>query len=296
MDVDTIIKEALAYAKKHEIDVMLIDTAGRLSMDEALLDELKRIKKMTSPTEILLTIDAMTGQDAAQTAKNFHDAIHATGVLLTKLDGDTRGGAALSVSSVANIPIKFQASGEKIETLEVFHPDRMASRILGMGDVMSLVEKASEAVSEDDAKDLMSKIQNNTFNYQDLKKQFKMIQRMGSIQKVVGLIPGLGKKASQVDDAPLKEMSVIIDSMTLQERKNPSLIDQSSKRRERLARGSGLSVAAVNRLRDAFNKQKMMMKQMMSMDPSDMTNFKPQHIQQPKMKKGKGKHKGRFKY
>lgn len=296
MDVDTIIKEALIYAKKHEIDVMLIDTAGRLSIDEALLDELKRIKKMTSPTEILLTIDAMTGQDAAQTAKNFHEAIHATGVLLTKLDGDTRGGAALSVSSVANIPIKFQASGEKIETLEVFHPDRMASRILGMGDVMSLVEKASEAVSEDDAKDLMSKIQNNTFDYQDLKKQFKMIHRMGSIQKVVGFIPGLGKKASQVDDTPLKEMSVIIDSMTLQERKNPSLIDQSSKRRERLARGSGLSVAAVNRLRDAFNKQKMMMKQMMSMDPSDMTKFKPQHMQQPKLKKGKGKHKGRFKY
>jgi signal recognition particle subunit SRP54 len=296
INVDIIIKEALLYAKKHEVDVMLIDTAGRLSIDESLLDELKRIKKMTSPTEILLTIDAMTGQDAAQTAKNFHDAIHATGVLLTKLDGDTRGGAALSVSSVANIPIKFQATGEKIETLEVFHPDRMASRILGMGDVMSLVEKASEAVSEDDAKDLISKIQNNTFNYQDLKKQFKMIQRMGSIQKVVGLIPGLGKQASQVDDAPLKEMSVIIDSMTLQERKNPSLIDQSSKRRERLAKGSGLSVAAVNRLRDAFNKQKMMMKQMMSMDPSDMNTFKPHHIQQPKIKKGKGKHKGRFKY
>ena len=295
-DVDTIIKEALVYAKTHAFDVMLIDTAGRLSIDEMLLDELKRIKTLTSPSEILLTIDAMTGQDAANIAKNFHEAIVATGVLLTKLDGDTRGGAALSVSSVAQIPIKFQASGEKIEMLEVFHPDRMASRILGMGDVMSLVEKASEAVSEDDAKNLMSKIQNNTFNYNDLKKQFKMIQRMGSIQKVVGLIPGLGKQASQVDDKPLKEMGIIIDSMTLKERKDPTLIDQSSKRRERIAKGSGLSVAAVNRLRDAFNKQKMMMKQMMSMDPSQLNNFKPQQMQQPKMKKGKGKNKGRFKY
>ena len=295
-DVDLIVKEALEYAKMNTYDVMLIDTAGRLSIDEVLLDELKRIKAITSPTEILLTIDAMTGQDAANTAKNFHDAIQATGVLLTKLDGDTRGGAALSVSSVANIPIKFQASGEKIEILEVFHPDRMASRILGMGDVMSLVEKASEAVSEDDAKNLMTKIQNNTFNYNDLKKQFKMIQKMGSIQKVIGLIPGLGKQASQVDDKPIKEMSIIIDSMTLKERKDPTLIDQSSKRRERLARGSGLSVAAVNRLRDAFNKQKTMMKQMMSMDPSQLQQFKPQHMQQPKVKKGKGKHKGRFKY
>ncbi len=294
--VDVIVHEALEYAKMNHYDVMLIDTAGRLSIDEVLLDELKRIKAMTSPTEILLTIDAMTGQDAANTAKNFHDAIKATGVLLTKLDGDTRGGAALSVSSVANIPIKFQASGEKIETLEVFHPDRMASRILGMGDVMSLVEKASEAVSEDDAKNLMTKIQNNTFNYNDLKKQFKMIQRMGSIQKVIGLIPGLGKQASQVDEKPIKEMSIIIDSMTLKERKDPTLIDQSSKRRERLARGSGLSVAAVNRLRDAFNKQKTMMKQMMSMDPSQLQQFKPQHMQQPKVKKGKGKNKGRFKY
>ena len=161
---------------------------------------------------------------------------------------------------------------------------------------MSLVEKASESVSEDDAKDLMSKIQNNTFNYNDLKKQFKMIQRMGSIQKVVGLIPGLGKQASQVDDKPIKEMGIIIDSMTLKERKDPALIDQSSKRRERIAKGSGLSVAAVNRLRDAFNKQKMMMKQMMSMDTSQLNNFKPQQMQQPKMKKGKGKNKGQFKY
>lgn len=294
--VDLIIKEALLYAKEHAFDVMLIDTAGRLSIDQELLDELKRIKTLTSPSEILLTVDAMTGQDAANTAKNFHEAIVATGVILTKLDGDTRGGAALSVSSVAQIPIKFQASGEKIETLEVFHPDRMASRILGMGDVMSLVEKASEAVSEDDAKNLMTKIQNNTFNYNDLKKQFKMIQRMGSIQKVVGLIPGLGKQSANVDDKPIKEMGIIIDSMTLKERKDPALIEQSSKRRERIARGSGLSVAAVNRLRDAFHKQKMMMKQMMSMDPSQLHNFKPQHMQQPKIKKGKGKHKGRFKY
>ena len=296
MDVYVIVKEALIYAKAHHYDVVLIDTAGRLSIDTALLDELKMIKEMTSPTEILLTVDAMTGQDAAITAKNFHEHIQATGAILTKLDGDTRGGAALSISSVASIPIKFQASGEKIEILEVFHPDRMASRILGMGDVMSLVEKASEAASEDDAKDLMTKIQNNTFNYIDLKKQFKMIKRMGSIQKVMGLIPGLSKQAAQVDDKPLKEMSVLIDSMTIKERKEPSLIDQSSKRRERIARGSGLSVAAVNRVRDELNNQRKMMKHMMSMDPSNMSNLNPNQFQPSKIKKGKGKNKGRFKY
>jgi signal recognition particle subunit SRP54 len=189
------------------------------------------------------------------------------------------------------------STGETLETLDVFHPDRMASRILGMGDVLSLVEKASDAVNEDDAKNMMEKLQSGTFNYNDMKKQFNMMNKMGSLSKIAGMIPGLGKQASQIDDKPMKEMSIIIDSMTKEERKNPDLIDRSSRRRDRIAKGSGLSVAAVNRLRTAFERQQKMMKQMMQIDPDKLSTMNPNQMMPSfKQKKGKGKNKGRFKY
>ena len=292
-----VVKKAFIYAKEQQFDVMLVDTAGRLSIDTSLMEELQEIQSLIKPTEVLLTIDAMTGQDAANTAKLFHEAVHATGAILTKLDGDTRGGAALSIREVSSIPIKFMSTGETLDTLDVFHPDRMASRILGMGDVLSLVEKASDAVDEDDAKNMMEKLQSGTFNYNDMKKQFKMMNRMGSLSKIAGMIPGLGKQATQIDDKPMKEMSIIIDSMTKEERKNPELIDRSSRRRDRIAKGSGLSVAAVNRLRTAFERQQKMMKQMMQIDPNKLSSMNPNQMMPTfKQKKGKGKNKGRFKY
>jgi signal recognition particle subunit SRP54 len=288
-------KEAIAYAKANGFDVVILDTAGRQSIDLVLMDELKDIKKEAKPNEILLTVDSMTGQDAAVTTKNFNDALGITGAILTKLDGDSRGGAALSITMVSKTPIKFMTSGEDLKSIEAFHPDRIADRILGMGDVMTLVEKATEAVSEDDAKNIMEKIQNNTFNYNDLRSQLKMMKKMGSLKSIASLIPGLGKSLSQVDDKPLKEMEIIMQSMTKDERLDPSLIDKSSKRRERIAKGSGLPVSAVNQMRQSFDRQKQMMKQMMHMDPNDISKMKPEAFA-PKIKKGKGKNKGRFKY
>lgn len=297
IDAVDVVKQAKTYALDNAFDVILIDTAGRLSIDNTLMDELKKLKAYVSPSEILLTVDAMTGQDAANTAKIFHDQIGSTGAILTKLDGDARGGAALSIREVANIPIKFMSTGETLETLEIFHPERMASRILGMGDVMSLVEKATDAIDEDDAKNLMEKFQKGTFNYLDMKKQFKMMQRMGSLSKIAGMIPGLGKQAQHIDDKPMKEMSVIIDSMTKEERKHPELIDKSSRRRDRIAKGAGVSVAAVNKLRQAFENQKRMMKQMSGLNPETMASMNPsQMMPKLKQKKGKGKNKGRFRY
>jgi signal recognition particle subunit SRP54 len=288
-------KEAIAYAKANGFDVVILDTAGRQSIDLVLMDELKDIKKEAKPNEILLTVDSMTGQDAAVTTKNFNDALGITGAILTKLDGDSRGGAALSITMVSKTPIKFMTSGEDLKSIEAFHPDRIADRILGMGDVMTLVEKATEAVSEDDAKNIMEKIQNNTFNYNDLRSQLKMMKKMGSLKSIASLIPGLGKSLGQVDDKPLKEMEIMMQSMTKDERLDPSLIDKSSKRRERIAKGSGLTVTAVNQMRQSFERQKQMMKQMMHMDPNDISKMKPEAFA-PKMKKGKGKNKGRFKY
>jgi signal recognition particle subunit SRP54 len=288
-------KEALLYAKEHQFNVILFDTAGRLSIDETLMTELQDIKQAVKPTEILLTVDSMTGQDAAVTAKNFHDALGISGSVMTKLDGDTRGGAALSITMISSTPIKFMTSGEDLKSIEVFHPDRMAERILGMGDVMTLVEKATDAVSEDDAKNIMEKIKNDTFNYNDLKAQLKMMHKMGSLKSIASLIPGLGKSLSQVDDKPLKEMEILMQSMTKEERMKPELIDMSSRRRERIAKGSGLPVSSVNQLRQSFDRQKKMMKQMLSMDPNDLSKMKPEAFA-PKPKLGKGKHKGRFKF
>jgi signal recognition particle subunit SRP54 len=301
IDARTIVKDGLAHAKKEGYDVVIIDTAGRLHIDEKMMNELVDIKAIAHPNEILLTVDAMTGQDAANIAKSFHDQLTATGAILTKLDGDTRGGAALSIREVSGIPIKFQSLGEKMDAFEVFHPDRMASRILGMGDVLTLVEKATESIDEDEAKNMMEKLMSDTFNYNDLLKQFKMIKRMGSVSKILGFMPGMGKMkqaASQVDDKQFDKMAVLIQSMTEKERKDPKLIDMSSRRRERVARGAGMSVADLNRLRQALDAQKKMMKKMMSMDERELESLSksPQNaMPNTRYKKGKGKGKGQFK-
>ena len=300
-----IVKNGLKYANENKFDVVIIDTAGRLHIDDEMMDELVDVKKISKPDEILLTVDAMTGQDAVNVARTFHDKLGATGVILTKLDGDTRGGAALSIRTITGVPIKFIGTGEKLDALEVFHPERMADRILGMGDVLTLIEKATESIDEDEAMNMMEKLMNNKFNYNDLKKQFKMIKRMGSISKLIGFIPGLGKQmrdaASQIDDKQIVYMEAIISSMTEEERKNPDLINNSSRRRERIAKGSGRSVAEVNRLRQALDAQVKMMKQMNGMSESDIQRMSknassgvmPQGFA-PKVNKGKGKGKGNF--
>ena len=299
-DARLIVKNGLAYAKENQFDCVIIDTAGRLHIDENMMQELVDIKALVNPNEILLTVDAMTGQDAANIAKSFHDQLNATGAILTKLDGDTRGGAALSIKEVSGIPIKFASNGEHMDAFEVFHPERMASRILGMGDVLTLIEKASDAIDEDEAKSMMDKLMSDTFNYNDLLKQFKMIKKMGSMSKILGFIPGMGKMkqaASQVDDKQFDKMGVLITSMTTEERKDPTLIDKSSRRRERIAKGSGMSVAELNRLRQALDQQKKMMKKMMTMDEKQLESMSKdpsQVLQNTKQKKGKGKNKGQF--
>jgi signal recognition particle subunit SRP54 len=300
IDARQIVKEGLRYAKENQFDVVIVDTAGRLHIDEKMMQELVDVKALLQPDEILLTVDAMTGQDAANICKSFHDQLSATGAILTKLDGDTRGGAALSIREVSGIPIKFASSGEKMDAFEVFHPERMASRILGMGDVLTLIEKATDAIDEDEAQGMMEKLMSDTFNYNDLMKQFKMIRKMGSVSKILGFLPGMSqmKNATQnIDDKQFDKMSVLIQSMTEAERKDPKLIDTSSRRRERIARGSGLSVADLNKLRTALDTQKKMMKKMMSMDEKELEGLSknPSKLMQNQpAKKGKGKGKGQF--
>lgn len=302
-DARVIVKNGLKYAKDNNYDVVIVDTAGRLTIDEDMMQELKDVKEILKPNEVLLTVDAMMGQEAANVAKSFHDQIGATGVILTKMDGDTRGGAALSIREISQIPIKFASSGEKMDSLEAFHPERMASRILGMGDMLTLIEEVTSNIDEDEAKSMMEKMMSDSYNYLDLQKQFKMIKRMGSISKILGFIPGLGKMKealSQVDDKQFDRINVIIQSMTEDERKYPELIDKSSKRRQRIAKGAGVEVSDVNRLRDSLVQQKQMMKQMSNMDEKQMerlsknpSSFQPS---QPKVKKGKGKGKGGFRF
>lgn len=299
-DARKIVRNGLEFAQKERYDIVIIDTAGRLHIDEAMMQELIDVKEIAKPREILLTVDAMTGQDAANIAKSFHDQLNATGAILTKMDGDTRGGAALSIRTVSGIPIKFSSTGEKLDAFEVFHPDRMASRILGMGDVLTLIEKATEAIDEDEAKNMVEKMMSNSFNYNDLLKQFKMIKRMGSISKLIGFIPGMGKiknAASQIDDKQFDKMSVLISSMTEEERKKPDLIANSSRRRQRIARGAGMQVADLNRLIQALETQKQLMKKMGNMDEETlekMAKNPSQMAPQPLYKKGKGKNKGQF--
>lgn len=302
-DARVIVKNGLKYAKDNQYDVVIVDTAGRLTIDSDMMQELKDVKEILKPNEVLLTVDAMMGQEAANVAKSFHDQIGATGVILTKMDGDTRGGAALSIREISNIPIKFASSGEKMDSLEAFHPERIASRILGMGDMLTLIEEVTSNIDEDEAKSMMEKMMSDSYNYLDLQKQFKMIKRMGSISKILGFIPGLGKMKeaiSQVDDKQFDRVNVIIQSMTEDERKYPELIDKSSRRRERVAKGAGVSVSDVNRLRESLVQQKQMMKQMSQMDEKQIERLQknPQGFQPPqaKVKKGKGKGKGGFRF
>ncbi|CCV64055.1 Signal recognition particle GTPase [Alteracholeplasma palmae J233] len=304
IDARTIVKNGLKYASENKYDVVIVDTAGRLNIDEEMMQELKDVKEIVKPDEILLTVDAMMGQEAANVAKSFHDQIGATGAILTKMDGDTRGGAALSIREISNIPIKFSSAGEKMDSLEAFHPERMASRILGMGDMLTFIEQVTDNIDEDEAKNMMEKLMTDDFNYNDLMKQFKMIKRMGSMSKLLGFIPGLGAKLKQartaIDDKQFDKMEVIIKSMTEEERKNPKLVDQSSKRRERIAKGSGTAVSDVNKLKEALETQKKMFKKMASMDEKELERLQkdPSSLmnQAPQPKKGKGKGKGGFRY
>jgi signal recognition particle subunit SRP54 len=260
-EVVAIAMNAIKEAKAKNKNVVIIDTAGRLAVDEVLMTEVANIKNAVAPNEILFVVDSMTGQDAVNTAKTFNDRLDFSGVVLTKLDGDTRGGAALSIKYTVNKPIKFVSSGEKMETLDVFYPDRMAQRILGMGDITSLVEKAQAQFDEEQAKKLEKKIRKNQFDFEDFRQQLEQIKKMGNLKDLLGMIPGMGKAMKDVDisDDAFKGVEAIINSMTPQERANPDLIDLN--RRKRIALGCGKDIADVN----AFMKQFEQMKQMMGM-------------------------------
>lgn len=253
--------EALEYARRNFYDVLIVDTAGRLHIDSDMMDELVRIREAVRPTEILLVIDSMTGQDAVNAAKAFHEAVPLTGVILTKLDGDTRGGAALSVKAVTGKPIKFAGTGEKLGDIEPFHPERMASRILGMGDVLTLIEKAQQAFDEKKAVELEKKMRTASFDLNDYLEQMDQMQSMGSMEDILKMIPGASKLGSiQIDEKALARTKAIVLSMTKEERSNPDLLNAS--RRKRIAKGSGTSVQEVNRLMNQFNQSKQLMKQL----------------------------------
>ena len=255
-----IAKQAIAHAKDHGNDLVILDTAGRLHIDEQLMAELKGLKENLEIHETLLVVDAMTGQDAVNVAKSFHEQLDITGVVLTKLDGDTRGGAALSVLAVTGRPIKFAGTGEKLDDLEPFHPDRMASRILGMGDVLTLIEKAQTAVDQKEADKMMRRLKENTFNMEDLLAQMQQIKQMGSLRQIIGMLPGGDKiKEEDIDDKQLLHVEALIRSMTPQERENPKLINPSRKRR--IAAGSGQKVEDVNKLLRQFEQMQKVMKQ-----------------------------------
>lgn len=256
-------KLAIEYAERSFIDVVIIDTAGRLHIDEAMMDEIAAVKQATNPSEVLLVVDAMTGQDAVNVAKSFHEKLGLTGVILTKLDGDTRGGAALSVREVTGQPIKFSGTGEKLTDIEVFHPDRMASRILGMGDMLSLIEKAEQAFDEKKALELTNKIRKDEFTLDDFLEQFEQVRNMGSLEELVGMIPGLKAdklKDAQVDTKAIGRMEAIIKSMTPAERAKPDMLNASRKRR--VANGSGTTVQEVNRLLNQFESTRQMMRKL----------------------------------
>ena len=261
-----IAKAGLSHAIKNNHDLVIIDTAGRLHIDETLMDELKSIKSEVKPHEILLVVDSMTGQDAVNVSESFDEALGLDGVILTKLDGDTRGGAALSIRAVTQKPIKFIGMGEKLDDLEPFYPDRMASRILGMGDVLSLIEKAQDAIDMEKAKELEQKMKKQDFDFEDFLTQMEQIENMGPLDKVLGMIPGMGNLKNQLGDVDLngKEMrrtKAIIQSMTLEERRNPQILNASRKRR--ISKGSGTSVQDINRLVKQLNEMKKMMKMFM---------------------------------
>lgn len=301
---ESIVKGAFKVAEDKGCDVLIFDTAGRLHIDETMMEELKKVEALIDPDESLLVLDAMTGQDAVSVAEHFHQSLNITGSIITKLDSDTRGGAALSLKQVTGVPIAFMGLGEHIDDFDVFHPERMAGRILGMGDVKTLIDRVSENVDEDDMMGMMEKMQEGTFNFNDYLKQLKMIKRMGSLGGLMKMIPGVNKmmKNMDVDDKKLTHIETLINSMTKTERKKPDLIKKSASRRRRIARGSGRSVAEVNRLLETLNQQKQAMKRMSKMDPSQIDPNNPMKALQQttpdkkKKRKGKGKGKGGFRF
>ena len=260
----SIAQNALVYANANNKNVIIIDTAGRLAVDEIMMNEVAAIKNEIQPQEILFVVDSMTGQDAVNTAKVFNDRLDFTGVVLTKLDGDTRGGAALSIKYTVNKPIKFMSSGEKLDTLTVFHPERMAQRILGMGDITSLVEKAQSQFDEAEAKKLEKRIRKNQFDFEDFLTQIQQIKKMGNLKDLMGMIPGMGKSLKDVDikDDAFKGVEAIIQSMTVLERRNPDLL--STSRKQRIAKGAGKDIGEINAFMKQFDQMKQMMKQMSS--------------------------------
>ncbi|MFL0682607.1 MAG: signal recognition particle protein [Algoriphagus aquaeductus] len=260
-----IANNAIVYAKKTGKKTVIVDTAGRLAVDEQMMKEIEELKKALNPSETLFVVDSMTGQDAVNTARTFDERLNFDGVVLTKLDGDTRGGAAISIRHVVNKPIKFISTGEKMENLDVFHPDRMAQRILGMGDVISLVERAQQSFDEDEAKRINAKIRQNNFNFDDFLSQLEQVKKMGNIKDLIGMIPGMGKamKGLDIDDDSFKPIEAIIRSMTPKERQNPDIID--GRRRKRIADGSGRTIIEVNNLMKQFDDMRKLMKQMNKM-------------------------------
>ncbi|AWM16904.1 signal recognition particle protein [Bacillus inaquosorum] len=271
-----IAKQAIEKAKEEHYDYVILDTAGRLHIDHELMDELTNVKEIANPEEIFLVVDSMTGQDAVNVAKSFNEQLGLTGVVLTKLDGDTRGGAALSIRAVTNTPIKFAGLGEKLDALEAFHPERMASRILGMGDVLTLIEKAQASVDEDKAKELEQKMRTMSFTLDDFLEQLGQVRNMGPLDELLQMMPGAGKmkglKNIQVDEKQLNHVEAIIKSMTVLEKEQPDIINAS--RRKRIAKGSGTSVQEVNRLLKQFDEMKKMMKQMTNMSKGKKKGFK----------------------
>ena len=255
-----IAQNAIKYARSKSYNTVIVDTAGRLAVDEAMMQEITAIKAAVNPSETLFVVDSMTGQDAVNTAKEFNDRLDFDGVVLTKLDGDTRGGAAISIRSVVDKPLKFISAGEKMEALQVFHPERMADRILGMGDVVSLVERAQEQFDEEEARKLKKKLIKNQFNFNDFRDQINQIKKMGNLKDLASMIPGMGKMLKNVDipDDAFKQTEAIIDSMTPAERENPEIIN--ARRRERIAKGSGTNIADVNRLLKQFEETRKMMR------------------------------------
>ena len=265
-DAVSIAKKAIQFAKENAHSVVIIDTAGRLAIDEQMMNEIAAVKKAVDPQEILFVVDAMTGQDAVNTAKAFNEKLDFDGVVLTKLDGDTRGGAALSIRSVVNKPIKFVGTGEKMDAIDIFHPDRMADRILGMGDIVTLVEKAQENFNEEEAKKLQKKLAQNKFDFNDFLGQLQQIKKMGNMKDLMGMIPGIGKAVKDIDinDDAFKGIEAIIHSMTLKERSNPDIINGS--RRQRISKGSGRNIQEVNRLMKQFEDMRKMMRMMGNKD------------------------------
>ncbi len=261
---ENIVKNALDFARDNRCDTLIVDTAGRLHIDEELMDELERLKSLLSPSEILLVADAMTGQDAVKIAGEFNKRLGLTGIVLSKLDGDARGGAALSIRAVTGCPIKLVGVGEKVEDLEVFHPDRMSSRILGMGDVLTIIEKAQEAIDEESAKRFVKKLREDTFTLEDFRDQLRQIRKLGSLEQILGMLPGMGMlrelKNAQLDTRELVKVEAIINSMTKEERRKPSILNASRKRR--IARGSGTTVQDINKLLKSYEQARKMMRQL----------------------------------